>query len=100
MLASAFGNWAYLWLWTGHGVGNYADDLTILVITVLVWPHLRHKIEAFAKRHVEAGNAELHKKLDHSIALSQHIIKHHPSIPPFDAKSPAPTPRPKASKPS
>ena len=92
MLASAFGNWAYLWLWTSHGIGNYADDFTILVITVLVWPHLRHRIEAFAKRHVEAGNAELHAKLDH-------IIKHHPDIPAFDAKPAAPTPRPKASKP-
>ena len=88
MIASAFGNWCYLWLWTGHGVGNYADDLTILVITVLVWPRLRHKVAGFFKRQHDAANAELHKKLDHSIALSQHIIKHHPDIPDFPGTKP------------
>ena len=91
MLASAFGNWAYLWLWTGHGVGNYADDLTILVITVLVWPRLRHKVEGFFKRQHDAANAELHEKLNH-------IIRHSPDIPAFDAKSAAPKTPAKTSK--
>jgi transcription elongation factor GreA-like protein len=42
---------------------------------------MRKAIERFVKRHIEAGTAELHAKLDH-------IIEHHPDIPPYHSKKP------------
>jgi Tfp pilus assembly protein PilE len=49
------------------------------IVTTIFYPPLRKAVERFVKRHLEAGTAELHAKLDH-------IIEHHPDIPPFPTK--------------
>lgn len=50
MLASAFGNWLYLWGWESHGVGNFADDFLLLI--VLQWP-VRRATAVVQRRHAE-----------------------------------------------
>jgi hypothetical protein len=49
------------------------------IATTLLYPPLRKAVEAFVKRHIADGTAELHAKLDH-------IIEHHPDIPPYKSK--------------
>jgi hypothetical protein len=51
------------------------------IATTLLYPPLRKALESFVKRHIASGTAELHAKLDH-------IIEHHPDIPPYEAKKP------------
>ena len=57
------GNWAYLWLWENHAVGNFAATVALGAVGLpkLVKEWRQHK-------------TELHRKLDH-------IIYHHPDIP-------------------
>ena len=72
------GNWLHH-LWFSYAVpslyGNGPEDLirtTIaLVLAALIVPRIRHWFEAREER--------LHAKLDH-------IIRHHPDIPEFEAK--------------
>jgi hypothetical protein len=95
--------WHTLWfhyLWgslMGNGPEALAQTVVYGLIALAIIPPARRAIERFAKRHA----AELHAKLDHSIALSKHIIDNHPSIPPFgsvpavaspEAKPPKETP--------
>lgn len=60
-----------------------------LIVLALIYPPTRHWIEKLVQNHVEAlkahasvENTLLHRKLDH-------IIKHHPAIPPFIGKEPS-----------
>jgi hypothetical protein len=70
---------------TNIGAGVWWAALAGIAATLL-WPPLREAVKAFFKRHTDA----LHKKLDHHEALMHHIILHHPDIPPFEGKVPAP----------
>jgi hypothetical protein len=75
------------WVWPAGGSGGIPGDLVATLIWVvivgivgaLVWPPARHAIERFVTRHAEGANEELHRKLDH-------IIAHHPDIPPLPPK--------------
>lgn len=57
----------------------------VLIVAALVWPPTRRRIHRFIdhkadaiKAHVTSEQDELHRKLDH-------IIHHHPDIPPLPA---------------
>jgi hypothetical protein len=50
------------------------------VATTVFYPPVRKAVEKYVKRHFEEGTAELHAKLDH-------IIEHHPDIPPYHSKN-------------
>jgi hypothetical protein len=75
------------WIWPAGGSGGIPGDVVATLIwvvlaaiaTTLLYPPLRKAMEAFVKRHVSAGSAELHRKLDH-------IIEHHPDIPPYESE--------------
>ncbi len=75
------------WVWPAGGSGGMPGDVVATLIWVIIaaivttifYPPLRKAVERFVKRHLEAGTAELHAKLDH-------IIEHHPDIPPFPTK--------------
>ena len=75
------------WIWPAGGSGGIPGDLiaTLIwfvivgIVGVLLWPPARHAIEQFVKRHAEGANEDLHRKLDH-------IIAHHPDIPPLPPK--------------
>ena len=69
---------AFTWAWYTW-IGNVSAGIIILSFSALLWPRARRVIEAFFKRHFSEGNAELHRKLDH-------IIEHHPDIPPLTTK--------------
>jgi len=69
---------AFTWVWQTW-IGNVSAGIIIFFVMVLCWPKLRHAIEEFFKKHLRAENAELHRKLDH-------IIEHHPEIPPLPPK--------------
>jgi hypothetical protein len=71
------------WLLDGPG-GVEGDVFATLVwvvlaalVTSVLYPPLRRRIEAFVKRHFKTEMAEIHSKLDH-------IIDHHPDIPPYE----------------
>lgn len=69
------------WVWPAGGSGGIPGDVvgTLVwvviagIVTAVLWPPLRHRIER--------GERELHAKLDH-------IIHHHPDIPEFPNKKP------------
>ena len=61
---------------TNIGAGVWWAGI-VSIVTGIVYPPIRNRVENFVKRHVEAGNRDLHDKLNH-------IIKHHPDIPDFD----------------
>lgn len=61
------------WNW----ITNVTASVVVGAIVVMLWPYLRHKVEAWVKRQHAAASAELHRKLDH-------IIAHHPDIPPLE----------------
>jgi len=77
------------WVWPAGGSGGIPGDVVATLIrvilaaiaTTLLYPPLRKALESFVKRHIASGTAELHAKLDH-------IIEHHPDIPPYEAKKP------------
>ena len=71
-------NWLYVlyfgYLWPslkGNGPEAIAQTIVYSVVALAVYPPLRHAL----KRETE----HLHAKLDH-------VIKHHPDIPPFERK--------------
>jgi hypothetical protein len=74
-------------VWPAGGSGGIPGDIiaTFLrvilaaIATTIFYPPLRKAVEASIKRHISAGTAELHAKLDH-------IIEHHLDIPPFPTK--------------
>jgi transcription elongation factor GreA-like protein len=84
MIASTFYD---RWIWPAGGSGGIPGDVVATLIwiviaaiaTSLLYPPLRKAVEKFIKRHFEAATAELHAKLDH-------IIEHHPDIPPYISK--------------
>lgn len=73
------------WVWPAGGSGGIPGDVVgtlvwvvgAAIVTVIVWPPLRHRLEALMRRHFRAAHDELHRKLDH-------IIEHHPTIPPLE----------------
>jgi hypothetical protein len=74
----------WLWsLWFGYvypslkGNGPEAICQTIVygIIALIVVPPFRRFIKHEAEK--------LHSKLDHSIRIGEHIVKHHPDIPPL-----------------
>jgi hypothetical protein len=75
------------WVWPAGGSGGIPGDVVATFIwvilaaiaTTILYPPMRRTLEAFVKRHIAAGTAELHAKLDH-------IIEHHPDIPPYHPK--------------
>jgi hypothetical protein len=75
------------WVWPAGGSGGIPGDIVATLIwvvlaavaTTIFYPPLRKAIEKFVKRHLEDATAELHAKLDH-------IIEHHPDIPPYVSK--------------
>jgi hypothetical protein len=86
MIASSFFE---RWIWPAGGSGGIPGDVvaTLIwvilagVVTTIFYPPVRRAVEKFVKRYIEVGTAELHAKLDH-------IIEHHPDIPPFHSKNP------------
>jgi len=75
------------WVWPAGGSGGIPGDVVATLIWVILagiatsifYPPLRRAVEKYVKRHFEEGTAELHAKLDH-------IIEHHPDIPPYHSK--------------
>jgi len=75
------------WIWPAGGSGGIPGDVVATLIwviiagiaTTILYPPLRKAVERTIKRHFEEGTAELHAKLDH-------IIEHHPDIPPIISK--------------
>jgi hypothetical protein len=70
----------------GNGPEAVSEMLAVAFSGSLLIPRVRRwwgrHIEDL-KKHVSSENAALHDKLDRNIELSQHIIKHHPDIPPM-----------------
>lgn len=81
------GAWLHT-LWFGYGWssdkgnGPEAIQQTVIyaVIAVLLVPPFRRLLQKELKK----GNKEIHEKLDHAHALIEHVIKHHPDIPPYE----------------
>jgi hypothetical protein len=75
------------WVWPAGGSGGIPGDVVATLIWVIIaaiattifYPPVRRAIEKYVKRHFEAATSELHAKLDH-------IIEHHPDIPPYVSK--------------
>jgi cellobiose-specific phosphotransferase system component IIC len=75
------------WVWPAGGSGGIPGDVVATLIwvviagiaTTILYPPFRKALEKFIKRHFESETAELHAKLDH-------IIEHHPDIPPYVSK--------------
>jgi hypothetical protein len=75
------------WIWPAGGSGGIPGDVVATFIWVVLaaiatsifYPPLRKAVEKFIKRHFDSATAELHAKLDH-------IIEHHPDIPPYVSK--------------
>lgn len=75
------------WVWPAGGSGGIPGDVVATLIWVIIagiattifYPPVRRALERFVKRHFEAETAELHE-LDH-------IIEHHPDIPPYVSKN-------------
>lgn len=81
-------HWTFQQVQLSQWFGNIVAGVVVFIAVSLFWPRLRHAIERFVKRHVAAGNAELHAKLDESHRLMRHIIKHSPDIPPMPKEKP------------
>jgi hypothetical protein len=85
MMASTFVD---RWVWPAGGSGGIPGDVVATLIWVIIaaiattifYPPFRKALEKFVKRHLQAETAELHAKLDH-------IIAHHPDIPPYVSKN-------------
>ena len=90
MIASFAGRW----VWPAGGSGGIWGDVvgTLVwvviagIVTYLLYPPVREALKRYEQRHlaaikehVTAESAELHRKIDH-------IIKHHPDIPPLPPK--------------
>lgn len=81
------------WVWPAGGSGGIPGDVVATlvwvviagVVSAILWPPLRHRIEAFLRRHLRSEHAELHRKLDEANRRLQHVIDHHPDIPPLEA---------------
>jgi hypothetical protein len=77
------------WVWPAGGSGGIPGDVVATLVwvilaaiaTTIFYPPVRKAVERFLKRHLQAETAELHAKLDH-------IIEHHPDIPPYKSKNP------------
>lgn len=75
------------WVWPAGGSGGIPGDVVATLIWVIIaaiattifYPPVRRAVEKYIKRHFEAATAEIHAKLDH-------IIEHHPDIPPYVSK--------------
>lgn len=66
-------------------VASVVQFVIILIVVALLYPPVRHWIEAQVldvKTHAEEQHAKIQAKVDRSIQLSEHIIEHHPNIPP------------------
>lgn len=74
---ASLGDWAYLWLWTSHGVGNFADDFVILIL--LGWP-VRQARAAVKRRHTEQRAHEARVEASHQ-ALHDHLDTGHEVAP-------------------
>jgi Tfp pilus assembly protein PilE len=80
------------WIWPAGGSGGIPGDVVATLIwviivgiaTTIVYPPFRKALERFVKGRFEAETAELHAKLDH-------IIEHHPDIPPYVSKKDQPS---------
>ena len=76
------------WIWPAGLSGGIPGDVfaTLIwvviaaIVSTIIYPPLRHRIEAWLHHHLKSEQAELHAKLDH-------IIRHHPDIPDFKSKS-------------
>jgi transcription elongation factor GreA-like protein len=98
MIASTFFD---RWIWPAGGSGGIPGDVVATFIwivlaaiaTSILYPPLRKAVERFIKRHFEAATAELHAKLDH-------IIEHHPDIPPYISKDALASQKQEEDKPS
>ncbi|HEY1824757.1 MAG TPA: hypothetical protein VGG21_02205 [Acidimicrobiales bacterium] len=81
------------WVWPAGGSGGIPGDVVATLVWVIIaaiattvfYPPVRRAVERLIKRHFEAATAEIHAKLDH-------IIEHHPDIPPYIPKDGASTP--------
>ncbi len=100
------------WVWPAGGsggiwgdvVGSFLWTLLVAVTAILVWPQLRHTIERFVKNHFEdlKGHISGHHRaveelrdhlLGHQVSHADelrelrrridHVIQHHPDIPPL-----------------
>jgi hypothetical protein len=79
----------------GNGPEALMQTIIYAAIAVVLVPAVRRFVKAqFARVHdkLSNGEAELHAKLDRSIALGEHIIKHHPDIPPLPKPRKVPPP--------
>jgi hypothetical protein len=76
-LRGSLGDATFSWNVVRGNIGAWPYQTAIAgVVTTVVYPPLRDRAEAFLKRHIEAGNAELHEKLNH-------LIRHSPDIPDY-----------------
>jgi hypothetical protein len=85
MIASFFTHW----IWPANGSGGIWGDVfgsflwwvATAIVAYVFWPRVRRAVDHWLATHVRAHTADLHAKLDEAIALSRHIVKHHPNIP-------------------
>jgi hypothetical protein len=91
-LRGALGQSTFSWNSVRGNIGAIPWQFALLTpLTLLLWPRVRRALEKLLKNHVTtplkehftAGHKELHAKLDLIHAKQDHIIKHHPDIPPF-----------------
>lgn len=82
VLLSGIAHWFETEYWPSSGPwydgaiwGNVFVIPVAFVLGAIFWPPLRRRIDGFAREHI----AETERKLDH-------IILHHPDIPPLPAK--------------
>lgn len=80
------------WVWPAGGSGGIPGDVVgtlvwvvgAAIVTVIVWPPLRHRLEGWVHRLFAVHHDPLHETLDAVRHRLDHIIENHPDLPPLE----------------